>query len=188
MVRSAVEAEAGERVAIAGDLLSGPDRTAGVGGWPTSRRIAENDPVIFDFAPRINGYWADSCNTFTVGGGAPKIQRLRRLVLTALQAGIETAVPGASVADIDRSVRKVLREHGYDYPHHTGHSIGTSVHEFPRIIPGEPARLEPGMVILLEPGAYESGTGGVRLETMLHITDSGSVQLTDHLAGTFAVT
>jgi len=53
------------------------------------------------------------------------------------------------------------------------------VHEYPRLVPGETATIEPNMVLLLEPGAYASGIGGVRLEWMFLVTESGIERLSD---------
>ena len=178
-IRLAVESEAGERVAFAGDLLSGIERTSGIAGWATTRRIEAGDPVLADLAPRVDGYWSDSCNTFVVGRASAGMGRLHTLALSALRAGIDAAAPGVPVAVVDRAVRSVIADGGYSYGHHTGHSIGTSVHEFPRIIPGEPTQLEEGMVILLEPGVYDPAIGGVRLEWMFEVGRDGLICLTD---------
>ncbi|WP_375405440.1 M24 family metallopeptidase [uncultured Amnibacterium sp.] len=178
-IRGAVESAAGERVAFAGDLLSGIERTSKVGGWATGRRIEADDMIVADLAPRVAGYWSDSCATFVVGRATDRFARLHALASTALHAGIDAAKPGVPVNEIDRVVRSTIAAEGFEYGHHTGHGIGTSVHEFPRIIPGEDTPLETGMVILLEPGVYEPGVGGVRLEWMFEVTDHGLERLTD---------
>ena len=178
-IRGAVEANSGARDAFIADLVTGVDRTSQVSGGPTSRRLEAGDPVIADLAPRVQGYWADSCNTFTVGAASDGLRRLHDLVTGALAAAVESAGPGVPVGEIDATVRRILAEHDLGYPHHTGHSIGTSVHEWPRVIPGETEPLEEGMVILLEPGAYTPGVGGVRLERMYAVGPSGLEALTD---------
>lgn len=178
VLRLAAEQEAGQRLPFTGDLVTGVARTAAVGGWPTARQLQVGDPVIADLAPRVDGYWADSCNTFTVGPASPEIALLHDKVARALHIAEAIATPGTPVGEIDRVVRQELARDHLGYPHHTGHGIGTSVHEWPRIIPGETAALEPGMVILLEPGAYQNGVGGVRLERMYLVTGTGLECLT----------
>lgn len=177
-LRLAVESGADGRVAFAGDLVSGRRRTAAVGGWPTSRVLEEGDLVLADLAPRVAGYWADSCNTLVIGQASAPQRRMHAAVASALEVAIQTAQPGTPVNVVDAAVRAALARDGFHYPHHTGHGIGTSVHEYPRVIPGETAELAPGMVILLEPGAYDGDIGGVRLERMLEVTDAGPVVLT----------
>ena len=60
-LRAAMEGAANERVAVAGDLLSGRRRTAEVWGWPSPRTIESGDAVLADLAPRVGAYWGDSC-------------------------------------------------------------------------------------------------------------------------------
>ena len=66
------------------------------------------------------------------------------------------------------------------YPHHSGHAVGVSVHEEPRIVPYNDTILEAGMVIMLEPGIYLPGETGVRLEDGMLITQDGVEVLTTH--------
>ncbi|MFP3422528.1 M24 family metallopeptidase, partial [Bacillus sp. SIMBA_161] len=69
--------------------------------------------------------------------------------------------------------------HGYKYAHHSGHSIGTSVHEWPRVVSYETERFQKDMVVMVEPTAFDPEIGGVRLEFMLHVTETGCEVLTD---------
>jgi Xaa-Pro aminopeptidase len=71
---------------------------------------------------------------------------------------------------------------GAAFGHGTGHGLGLDVHEEPRItwpradVPS--VLLEPGMVFTIEPGAYLSGFGGVRIEDDVLVTETGSEVLT----------
>jgi Xaa-Pro dipeptidase len=175
-IRLAMETAAGGRVCVAGEYSSGRDRTAAVFDWPRDRRLEPGDPVIADLAPRVAGYWGDSCNTLVVGGEPSPEQRA---VLAAAQAGIERAVetlrPGITASQFDAGIRAaVVSAGGADYPHHSGHGIGTSVHENPRLVPGDHTVLEPGMVIMVEPATYLPGVASARLEWMFLVTDTGN--------------
>jgi Xaa-Pro dipeptidase len=173
-IRCAMERQAGVRLPVTGDLLSGADRTAAFTGWPVERLVRENEPVIADLAPRYRGYWGDSCNTIHLGAPSPDFMRQYRAVQRALERGIECLRPGITAGAFDAAVREVIQREGFAYPHHTGHGIGTSVHEYPRLVAEETATLEAGMVLLVEPGAYQPGVGGVRLEWMFLVTPDGN--------------
>lgn len=174
-IRRVVERFAGERVAIAGDCVSGVDRTAAVGGWPTNRTISEGEPVILDLAPRVKGYWGDSCSSVCIGAPSDGFKRLFDASQEALEHAIAILRPGISIGALDRQIRSVVEKHGFVYPHHSGHSIGTSVHEWPRIVPEETTPVEAGMFLMLEPSAYDPAHGGARLEWMVEVTSTGCV-------------
>ena len=57
------------------------------------------------------------------------------------------------------------------FTHSTGHGVGLEIHEPPRLGKAQPERLEPGMVITIEPGIYLPGKGGIRIEDMVVVTD-----------------
>jgi Xaa-Pro dipeptidase len=171
------------RTAVTGDFLSGVERTAGVLGRPTDRMMCPGDPVIVDLAPRVGNYWGDSANTLFLGEPDAAFRRMHTAVRDALHRGIEAIRPGWTAGQADELIRAEVRAAGYDYPHHTGHSVGTASHEFPCIRPGAEAVLVEDMVLLLEPGAYRPESGGVRLEWMFHLTADGLVPLSsfDHV-------
>lgn len=181
-LRAAMERRAGERVAVAGDLVAGATRCAAVGGWPGPGRFGPSEPVIADLAPRVDGYWADSASTLVLEPG-PELRRMHGAVTAALAAGAAVLRPGVPARAVHAAMVEVLDRSSYAFPHHGGHGVGTSVHEFPRIVPGEAAPLAEGMVVALEPGAYVPGAGGVRLERMFEIRADGAVELTGHQPG-----
>ena len=57
--------------------------------------------------------------------------------------------------------------------HRTGHGIGLETHEEPYIVSGNTLRLEPGMAFSIEPGFYETGRFGARIEDIVICTDDG---------------
>ncbi len=172
-LRCAMELAAGERLAVTGDYLSGRLRTAQVMGWPGARVLDAGDPIICDLAPRVSGYWGDSCNTFVLGEPSAAFLRLWRTSKQALEHAVETLKPGLTAGEFDEGVRTVLTAAGMHNPLHVGHGIGTGSHEWPRLVPHSPARLEEDMVLMVEPGAYDPEIGGVRLEWMLRVTADG---------------
>ena len=172
-IRAAMENFAGERVAVTGDFLSGRERTAGFTGWPIDRVIAAGDSLISDLAPRVAGYWGDSCASAVLGEPSPEYMKLFTAAKTALDRALEIMRPGLVIAELDAELRAHVGRAGFAYPHHSGHSLGTSVHEWPRLVPYEQAALEPGMFVMVEPGADDPEVGGVRIEWMIEITADG---------------
>ena len=172
-IRCAMESEAGERLPVTGDYLTGIARTAGVMGWPGNRTLADGDPVICDLAPRLAGYWGDSCNSFVVGEPTAEYERLWHVSSRALEHAVETLRPGITAGELDAEVRNVITREGLVNPLHIGHGIGTSSHEWPRLVPGHATELLEDMVLMVEPGAYDPEVGGVRLEWMLRVTADG---------------
>jgi Xaa-Pro aminopeptidase len=63
--------------------------------------------------------------------------------------------------------------------HGTGHGLGLDIHEPPRIA-GVPSVLKSGHVVTVEPGLYYLGLGGVRLEDVVLVTNSGNRNLTQY--------
>jgi Xaa-Pro dipeptidase len=174
-VRLAMEQLAGERLPVAGDLTSGVANTGAISGWPTNRVVQEGEPILCDLAPRANGYWGDSCNTIFLGGEpGPGFLKLYETTQRSVAVVRETLRPGITAAEFDRTVRAVFENAGVSNPIHTGHGIGTGVHEWPRLVPDQDVVLREGMVLMVEPGAYDPELGGVRLEWMYLVTATGN--------------
>lgn len=179
-IESAIQQAAGQRLPIGNDCVVGY-RQENIGGWPLGLQLRPHDALIVDLSTRLYGYWSDSCATYYAGEPTQRQMALHRAVAAALEFAISLIKPGAIAGEIDRSVRQFIANGGYPvYNHHTGHGVGVSGHEAPRIVPGNDQAIEQGMVIMLEPGIYIPGETAVRLEHAVVVTATGTEILTHH--------
>ncbi|HJO39303.1 MAG: Xaa-Pro peptidase family protein [Vicinamibacterales bacterium] len=172
-------------------VASGPN-SALPHAQPGTRRLAVNDIVLLDFGGVHDGYCVDVSRVASIGPPGEDAKRLHAAVAEAQTAAIEAVRPGAWASDVDGAARRVLEERGLGeaFSHGTGHGLGLEIHEEPRVgrrdadrdravAAGADGPLAPGMVFTIEPGAYEPGVGGVRLEDDVVVTDDGCEMLTD---------
>ena len=177
-MRKTMESAAGTRLPLLADLVSGV-RTAGVGGNPGASELRNGDLVISDIVPRHQGYWGDTCNTCAVGEPTDEQRRLFEGIEFALYEAIDRVRPGVRACDLDSQLRQRVSALGGTYPHHSGHGIGLTFHEEPRIVPYNQTPLQPGNVVALEPGIYLEGQWGLRLEHTILVTQTGAQILSE---------
>jgi Xaa-Pro aminopeptidase len=181
-VHSAVNREVGSRVPLGNDCVVGYRDPNNIGGWPKDFQIREDTALIVDLSTAYKGYWSDSCNVYYATEPNEKQLAIHRVIEEALDCAISLIRPGVLCNEIDRHVRAFIEKTGYPvYPHHTGHGVGVSVHEEPRITPYNATPLEKNMVIMLEPGIYFPGETSCRLEHGLLVTEDGAEVLTTHI-------
>ncbi len=177
---TAIERAAGQRVPLGNDCVVGY-RRENIGGAPLDYEIRAGDSVIVDLSPILNGYWSDSCATYYAGEPSARQRAMHQTVQRALEFAISMVKPGVVARELDAAVREFMRREGYPvYPHHTGHSVGVTSHEDPRIVPYNDQTLQENMVIMLEPGLYYPGETSVRLEDAVLVTADGCEILTHH--------
>lgn len=135
-----------------------------VHGIPNNRRLKSGDIVSVDCGFVWEGLIADSATTIAVGEIDEKTQKLLKVTEESLYLGIEQARPGNYVQDISRAVQEHVESHGFSVVRDlVGHGVGRDLHEEPQVpnfvSADRGARLEPGMVIAIEPmvnaGTYE---------------------------------
>jgi Xaa-Pro dipeptidase len=159
-------------------VQSGPNSAdAGRFNRSTGRRLENGDLALIELATCVNGYWSDLTRTAAVGSPKPEVARILAIAADAQQAAVDGVRPGVTAGHIDSLARDKIAAQGLSsfFTHHTGHHVGFRYHD-PGflILPGESAKLEPGMVITIEPGVYVPERGcGARIEDNVLVTESG---------------
>ncbi|MEV6644877.1 Xaa-Pro peptidase family protein [Amycolatopsis sp. NPDC051371] len=143
----------------------------------SDRVIEKGDVVVVDIGgPLPAGYNSDSTRTYAVGTPRDADVVETYAVLQRAQAAAVAAVkPGVTAEAVDAAARDVIAGAGFGeyFIHRTGHGIGLDVHEEPYIIAGNALPLEPGMAFSVEPGIYQPGRWGARIEDIVIVTEDG---------------
>ena len=145
-----------------------------------------------DVGAEFGYYTADVTRTIPISGKFdPRQRRLYELVLGAQQAAIDSVRPGTDLATLDRIAREYMRRHsgrlcgdsGCDryFVHGLSHWLGMNVHD----VGAYTRRLEPGMVLTIEPGIYlPAECLGIRIEDDVLVTDRGAEVLSSGIPRT----
>lgn len=167
--------------------------------------LRDGDLVLVDAGCELNGYASDITRTFPINGRfTPPQRELYELVLEAQRAAIAKARPGnhwnepheaairvltkglVRLGILSGKLSKLIKDEAFKpyYMHRTGHWIGMDVHDVGRYkVDGGWRKLEPGMVLTVEPGLYLPATDvvperyrliGIRIEDDVLITDDGN--------------
>jgi len=160
-------------------VASGP-RSALPHGRATAARLPRRGLLTLDFGIIHDGYCSDMTRTVYFGTPKPKERKAYEAVLEAQESAVAAVSAGVKCGEVDEAARSVLRDAGFAeaFSHSTGHGVGLEIHEAPRVGAGQTTRLQPGMVVTIEPGVYLAGEFGIRIEDMVAVTRNGGQVLT----------
>ncbi len=131
-------------------------------------KLCFGDEILIDFGCRVQGYCSDMTRTFLFGddGKHEEFKTAYAHVQRAHELAKEKIIAGMTGKQADAIARDYLTEQGLGalFTHSLGHGIGLKVHESPYISPKKEQVLENGMVFSDEPGVYEAGKYGIRIE------------------------
>lgn len=131
-------------------------------------KLKFGDEILIDFGCRVNGYCSDITRTFLFGDDKKHdaFKKAYAATLTAHELVKEKLVSGMTGEEGDAIARDYLTAQGYGelFTHSLGHGIGLNIHEYPTIRRNNQEKLVDGMVFSDEPGVYQAGEYGVRIE------------------------
>lgn len=149
--------------------------------------IREGSIVLIDDGCSVQGYTSDITRTLIIGkapaGQLDEQRKVFDVVKQAQAAALARARPGVPCEAIDKAARDIVTAAGFGpgfrtFSHRVGHGIGMDMHEWPYLVGGNTQPLVPGMCFSDEPGIYQVGKLGVRLEDCWHVTEDGGKMFT----------
>jgi methionyl aminopeptidase len=163
-------------------------------GIPGPRVLRDGDVLSVDCGAIVEGWHGDAAFTMIVGSiEPPGARRLLDTADAALAAAVAAMRPGNTLGDVGAAVQRVVEGAGYGNPRdYCGHGIGRAMHESPDVEnrgrPGKGPRLEPGVVLAIEPMLVAGGSHYTREldDGWTVVTDDGS--LGAHVEHTVLVT
>jgi len=147
--------------------------------------LRAHQSIILDIFPRDErtGYFGDITRTVVRGRASERLRAMYRTVEDGQQIAFRELKAGVDGQDVHTRIQKFFAKQGFPtgkrrgrmsgFFHGTGHGLGLEIHELPRVsIVSE--ILKAGHVVTVEPGLYYHGTGGVRIEDVVVITERGN--------------
>jgi Xaa-Pro aminopeptidase len=149
---------------------------------PTDAEIPPGTLVTLDIGARLDGYCSDCTRTWATGPLPDDLAEAYALVQQAQAAALGAVRPGLTGQAVDAVARDIIGAAGHaeHFGHGLGHGVGMEIHEAPRLARTATGTLAAGHVVTVEPGVYLPGRGGVRIEDLVVVTETGH----DVLSGT----
>lgn len=128
-----------------------------VHGIPGRRKLKSGDIVSLDLGLNFEGVFLDHAVTVAVGKISPQDKELLSVTEIALYAGIEAiSMPGGTIGDIGHAIESSINKKKFGIVRTlSGHGVGRAIHEDPYVpnygTKGKGVKLQPGMVIAIEP-------------------------------------
>jgi Xaa-Pro aminopeptidase len=167
----------------AGNTVIGAGPTAADLHYTGIDHIAPGETVLLDISPRgPHGYYGDLTRTFAVESDGGWERRAFVAVEQAHETALEHVEAGVTAGTVHEEAAAELTAHGFridssavGFTHGVGHGVGVSLHEGPSLRAEQP--LEAGNVVTIEPGVYDPEIGGVRIEDLVAVTETGYERL-----------
>ena len=144
--------------------------------------IARGDTVLGDFCvPSLEiagpgGHWVEVSRA--IGESNAEVRKMLAAYEEYFEAARSALRPGATAHDAHRAVSKGFTERGYHLGHVTGHSIGMTMIEHPKIGEGVETELRENMVFSMHPHAIaDNGRDCLYMQDTWLVTTTGGEPL-----------
>lgn len=157
------------------------EKTSVPHGVPSSNKLKNGMPVLFDFGAKLNGFCSDMSRSFYFGGTVPEdYGRAFNTVLSAQEAALFGIKAGKSGKECDALARDIIDASEFSglFTHSLGHGVGAEIHEWPCFAPRCDYPIPARSVLSVEPGVYLEGKFGIRIEDLVFVTENGAENLT----------
>lgn len=147
---------------------------------PQGRKLRDSDILMLDTGCVYDGYFCDFDRNFAFGSASDEARKAYDIVYRATQAGLDSAKPGTTCAELFHAMQSVLETGGASDNDvgRLGHGLGLQLTEPPSHTDFDHTILKPGMVLTLEPGlTFAAGKCMVHEENIV-ITADGAKLLT----------
>jgi Xaa-Pro aminopeptidase len=149
-------------------------------GSNLERTIQDGDFIVVDIGATYKFYRSDITRTFIASKATYHQAIIYDTVKMAHDKALEAIKPQVAACEVDGVARRVIEQAGFGefFVHNLGHGVGLEVHEAPILSPDSKDVLAVGNVVTDEPGIYVPGSGGVRIEDTVLVTEKGAEILT----------
>jgi Xaa-Pro aminopeptidase len=119
---------------------------------PGHRVVAADDLLLYSLeVTGAGGYWVEFSRPLLRGKPSMTTQKMADVYPQALEAARQRMRAGEMASHVHRAVAETFAQHGFALGHLSGHSIGTTMLEYPAIGAHSEVRLEENMVFSLHP-------------------------------------
>ena len=151
----------------------------------SNRKLKTGDIYLVDSGGQYNFGTTDVTRTISLNNNNKRIKDIFTKVLRGHIAVASYKLKNNTCgAQIDLAARKPLKEINLDYEHGTGHGVGyfLNVHEGPQAISkNNKSNFKEGMIVSNEPGYYENGKFGIRIENLIRVKKNNTGYSFDNL-------
>lgn len=143
------------------------------------KKIGRNEPILIDYGPVIDGYLVDHTRIYSFGSLSDKLMAAHNTALEIKRRIIKEAKPGVDGKDLYDIAVGMAEQSGFGKQFmgygvsFIGHGVGLELDELPVLAKNYSIKMQPGMIIALEPKFIFPDEGTVGIEDTFIVTENG---------------